>query len=395
MSKKGKDDGQVEFDFDATGERRQQNTLINDLRRDVERWRRGGQYPGVTPISRKLLQHWADPDRENRVLFCQREAAETAIFLTEVAGRKGTADWRQRLEPENEAHNSGLPRIALKMATGSGKTVVMAMLIAWQTLNKVQAPRDARFTNRFLIVTPGITIKDRLRVLLPEDTENYYDLRDLIPADLKGGLDHARIVITNYHAFQLKDAKEIRNVARNTRLLLKGDGTVDPFKESPQAMVTRVLRDLGSTGTDKQQIIVLNDEAHHCYQDRVVTSGEKLSAAEKDANAEARVWFKGLQAAAKSVGIKQIYDLSATPYYLSGSGYNEGYLFPWTVSDFSLMDAIESGIVKVPRTPVDDDAAHAEGSEHPGVLLGCGHRKPRRPSGKRRHDQALLIERLR
>lgn len=236
------------------------------------------------------------------------------------------------------------------MATGSGKTVVMAMLIAWQALNKVQAPRDARFTNRFLIVTPGITIKDRLRVLLPEDTENYYDLRDLIPADLKGFLDHARIVITNYHAFQLKDAKEIRNVARNTRLLLKGDRTGDPFKESPQAMVTQVLRDLGSTGTDKQQIMVLNDEAHHCYQDRVVTSGEKLSAEEKDANAEARVWFKGLQAVAKSVGIKQIYDLSATPYYLSGSGYNEGHLFPWTVSDFSLMDAIESGIVKVPRT---------------------------------------------
>jgi type III restriction enzyme len=244
------------------------------------------------------------------------------------------------------------------MATGSGKTIVMAMLIAWQTLNKTQAPRDARFTNRFLIVTPGITIRDRLRVLLPEDAENYYDLRDLIPADLKGGLEHARIVITNFHAFQLKDAKEIRNVARNTRLLLKGDRTEDPFKETQQAMASRVLRDLGATATDKQQIIVLNDEAHHCYQDRPVTSDNKLSAAERDANEEARVWFKGLQAVAKHVGVKQIYDLSATPYYLQGSGYNEGHIFPWTVSDFSLMDAIESGIVKVPRTPVDDDAEH-------------------------------------
>jgi len=353
----GKTD-QGELDFDATGERRERNTLINELRRAVETWRQDGQYAGVTPISRKLLQHWADPKRENRVLFCQREAAETAIFLTEVAGRKGVADWRRRLEPENEAHNDDLPRIALKMATGSGKTVVMAMIIAWQTLNKVQSPRDARFTNRFLVVTPGITIKDRLRVLLPEDTENYYDLRDLIPADLKGGLDHARIVITNYHAFLLKDAKEIRNVARNTRLLLKGDRVDDPFKESPQAMVTRVLRDLGGASKDGQQILVLNDEAHHCYQDRSVTSVTKLSADEKDANAEARVWFKGLQSIAKTPGIKQIYDLSATPFYLSGSGYNEGYIFPWTVSDFSLMDAIESGIVKVPRTPVDDDAAH-------------------------------------
>lgn len=135
---------QESFDFDATGERREKNSLINDVRRDVAKWRRGGDYAGVTPITRKLLQHWADPDRENRVIFAQREAAETAIFLTEVAGRThGYADWRKRLEPQNDLHNAGLPRAALKMATGSGKTVVMAMLIAWQTLNKVQSPRDA------------------------------------------------------------------------------------------------------------------------------------------------------------------------------------------------------------------------------------------------------------
>ncbi|WP_428835520.1 BPTD_3080 family restriction endonuclease, partial [Pseudonocardia benzenivorans] len=363
-SKKGKRaaDGSVqgEIDFDLTGERRERNSLINDIRRDVARWRRGGDYAGVTPISRKLLQHWADPHRENRVLFCQREAAETAIFLTEVAGRvHGYPDWRKRLEPENEAHNAGLPRMALKMATGSGKTVVMAMLIAWQTLNKVYSSRDARFTNRFLVVAPGITIKDRLRVLQPEDAQNYYDLRDLVPADLKGGLQHARIAITNYHAFLLRDAKEIKGLAKNTRLLLKGFNKEDAFKETPKAMVSRVLRDLGGSGADKQQIIVINDEAHHCYQDRPIpaTAG-KLTKEESSANEEARVWFKGLQAAAKHVGIKQVFDLSATPYYLSGSGYSEGHLFPWTVSDFSLMDAIESGIVKVPRTPVDDDADH-------------------------------------
>lgn len=266
---------QESFDFDATGERREKNSLINDVRRDVAKWRRGGEYAGVTPISRKLLQYWADPDRENRVIFAQREAAETAIFLTEVAGRThGYADWRKRLEPQNELHNAGLPRAALKMATGSGKTVVMAMLIAWQTLNKVQSPRDARFTNRFLIVAPGITIRDRLRVLLPQDTENYYDLRDLIPVDLRGGLEHARIVITNYHVFQLKDAKEIKGVAKNTRLLLRGDRKGDPFKETPQAMVSRVLRDLGA---DKQQVFVLNDEAHHCYMDRPLPAGEKAA----------------------------------------------------------------------------------------------------------------------
>jgi type III restriction enzyme len=320
----------------------------------VDKWRRDGQYAGVTPISRKLLQHWADPTRENRVIFAQREAAETAIFLTEVAGRHASyADWRKRLEPENEAHNSGLPRAALKMATGSGKTIVMAMLIAWQTLNKQYAPRDARFTNRFLIIAPGITIRDRLRVLLPEDSENYYDLRDLVPADLKGGLDSARIVITNYHSFLLKDAKEIKGVAKNTRLLLKGDRADDPFKETPKAMVSRVLRDLGA---DKQQIMVLNDEAHHCYLARPIQTGEKRAKEQNEENEQAGVWFSGLQAIAKHIGIKQVWDLSATPFYLSGSGYNEGYIFPWTVSDFSLMDAIEAGIVKVPRTPVDDNA---------------------------------------
>ena len=353
ITRKGKAQ-QEAFDFDVTGERRERNTLINDLRRDVARWRMSGDYPGVTAITRKLLQHWADRTRDNRVLFCQREAAETAIFLTEVAGRHGYTDWRKRLEPENAAHNAGMPRAALKMATGSGKTVVLAMIIAWQTLNKLYAPRDARFADRFLVVTPGITIRDRLRVLLPEDPGNYYDLRGIVPDDLKGGLSRARIVITNYHAFQLKDVKEIRGVAKNTRLLLKGDRTEDAFKETPQAMVSRVLRDLG---TDKQQIMVLNDEAHHCYQAKPLPAGEKASSDEAAANEEAGVWFRGLQTIARYAGIKQIFDLSATPFYLKGSGYNEGHIFPWTVSDFSLMDAIESGVVKVPRTPVDDDAA--------------------------------------
>jgi len=347
-------------DFDITGERREKNTLINDLRREVGRWREGG-YGRVTPTTRKLLLHWADDIREDRVLFCQREAAETAIFLAEVAGRHGYADWRQRLEPHNAEHNSGLPRVALKMATGSGKTVVMAMLIAWQTLNKAQSPRDARFANRFLIVTPGITIRDRLRVLFPNDPGNYYDMRGLIPPDLKGALVQAQIIITNYHSFLLKDAKEIRGVAANTRKILTAGKAKDPFRETPAAMVSRVLRDFAGTssGKTRQQIMVMNDEAHHCYQDKPIASEiGKLSKDEKDANEEARVWFRGVEAIAKHVGVKTVYDLSATPFYLAGSGYNEGYIFPWTVSDFGLMDAIESGVVKIPRTPVDDDSQH-------------------------------------
>lgn len=350
---------QQTLDFDITGERREENSLINDIRFEVDRWRARG-YPGVTPMTRKLLDHWSlsGDDRDEPVFFCQREAAETAIFLAEVAGRHGHADYRTRISPVNDSHNDGLPRVALKMATGTGKTVVMAMLIAWQTINKVAAPSDARFAKRFLVVTPGITIKDRLRVLEPTDSGNYYDERDLVPADLKAALLQAQVVITNYHAFLLRDVKEVEGVAANTKKILAYGKSGDPFKETEDQMVARVLRDLTGRGTG--EIVVLNDEAHHCYQDKPQADGDVGADDKKEAeqrNADARVWFKGLLAIRRKVGIKAIYDLSATPFYLGGSGYTEGYIFPWVVSDFSLIDAIESGIVKVPRVPVDDDAS--------------------------------------
>ena len=341
--------------FDVTGERREQNSLINDMRQRVELWRARG-YPHVTSISRKLMQYWADPTREERVLFCQREATETAIYLAEVAGRHGEPDFRTRIDSENELHNSGLPRIALKMATGTGKTVVVCMLIAWQVCNKAYNKRDARFTSRFLVISPGITIRDRLRVVFPHDDNNYYDLRGIVPNDLRKLLDDAAIIITNYHTFLPKLAKEFNGVSRNTRLILTGGEDAGRFHESDKDIVDRMMRDLSSRG--KGEVIVINDEAHHCYQDKPLDAGtgaSKLKKDEKDRNENARVWFRGVQAVAKRVGVKAIYDLSATPFYLYGSGYNEGFIFPWVVSDFSLMDAIESGIVKVPRIPVDDD----------------------------------------
>jgi type III restriction enzyme len=360
--KKGKSKGQASLDLDTSGERRQQNDLINEIRYQVGLWRQRG-YPGVTPISRKLLQHWADPTRENRVMFCQREAAETAIFLAEASGRNGVPDFRHRLDGENALHNAGLPRVALKMATGTGKTVVMAMLIAWQTINKVYSQRDARFTKRFLVVTPGITIRDRLRVIQPNDPDNYYRQRDLVPGDLWPALMQAQLVIANYHAFLPRTAKEVQGVSSTTRKLLRGNKKgPDPFIETGDQIVSRVLRAFGGRAagsTSKAgEIVVINDEAHHCYRNRPLDPEEidELDAEAKARNEDARRWFIGLQQVAKKVGIKTVYDLSATPYYLKGSGYNEGFIFPWVVSDFSLMDAIESGIVKVPRVPVDDDA---------------------------------------
>jgi type III restriction enzyme len=360
-SRKAKGGEQQALDFDLTGERRQQHTLINDIRREVERWR-AGNWNGVTPYTRKLLAHWAarPPARDDPVLFCQREAAETAIFLAEVAGRHGTADYRRRLEPDNRLHNDGLPRVGLKMATGTGKTVVMAMIIAWQTINKVMTPSDARFAKRFLVVTPGITIRDRLGVLHPERDDNYYRERDLVPTDLWDALLHAQIEIVNYHTFLPRDAKEIQGVAANTRKLLRGGNAqvADAFTETAEMVAARVLRAFGTT---RGEIVVFNDEAHHCYQDRLLEHpDDEADKEDEERNRDARVWFKGLLDLRRRTGIKAVYDMSATPYYLKGSGYNEGFIFPWVVSDFSLMDAIESGIVKIPRIPVDDDAAGKE-----------------------------------
>ena len=234
------------------------------------------------------------------------------------------------------------------MATGTGKTVLMAMLIAWQTLNKRASPRDSRFTDTFLVVTPGITIRDRLRVLLPNDPGNYYRERDVVPPELTAGLGSARVHIVNFHQFLRRKTGAASKLAESilrTRHL-----------ETPEQMVRRVCRDLGA----KRQIIVFNDEAHHCYRVRpsaqrvTLTPDERREA--KQRTEQARVWLAGLQAVQRKLGIKAVYDLSATPFFLRGSGYDEGTLFPWVVADFSLIDAIESGIVKVPRVPVSDDA---------------------------------------
>ncbi|MGD0248071.1 MAG: DEAD/DEAH box helicase family protein, partial [Candidatus Limnocylindrales bacterium] len=328
------------------------NELINRVREHVSAWR-GTHYRGVTPVTRDLLDYWIDPTREKPLFFCQIEALETAIFLAEIAGR--TLPWiENRLHEENQAKNPGLYRIAFKMATGSGKTVVMGMLIAWQALNKLANPQDKRFSDTFLIVTPGITIKDRLQVLRPNLAGNYYVERDLVTPDQLQALQAARIEITNFHTFLRRDTLDAASLTK--KVLAGPDGDLDRFKETPEQMVRRVCRTLGN----KRNIVVINDEAHHCYQSAPQSEEEALLAEEKaDAKAneeEARVWLNGLRAVAGKIGIRAIYDLSATPFFLRGSGFREGTLFPWVVSDFSLIDAIESGIVKIPRVPVSDDS---------------------------------------
>lgn len=371
QSRKGRKSEQLALDLPQ--ERKEPNSLIGDIRKVVGEWRRAG-YQHVTPTTHRLLDYWMSPEREHRLFFAQCEAVETAIYLTEVRDKLGQHWLTNELAQANAEHNAGLPRVALKMATGTGKTVVMAMLIAWQTLNKVANQQDARFSKRFLLVSPGVTIRDRLRVLKPAEEKNYYKDLDIVPADLWTALRQAQVEITNYHAFLPKVTKDGQGVSSFTKnlLLAKSAPGQDPFTETPAQIVNRVLKPFSNSGAGKGgQIIVINDEAHHCYQERAEPVGDgvtvdQLSGEDKKAAAEenehARVWFKGLQYIANKpgIGIKTIYDLSATPQFLKGSGWPEGYLFPWVVSDFSLMDAIEAGLVKIPRVPVDDNAPGEE-----------------------------------
>jgi type III restriction enzyme len=342
---------QLTFDTEWTEDRIEENKFINRVRQRVDNWRQG-KYAGVTPVTARLLSYWTNPQREKRLFFCQIEALETAIYITEAAKKFGDTWIENELRAANDSSNPGLPRVAIKMATGTGKTVTMAMLVAWQALNKLANSQDARFSDAFLFVAPGITIRDRLRVLRPNDPDSYYRQRDILPPEWREELRRATILITNFHSFRLR---ETGDAARLTKAIL-AQGQHSAFTETPDQMVRRVCRELGN----KKNIIVVNDEAHHCYRRKPEGEKETLNREDRDEviqrEEEARIWISGIEAIKRKIGVRAIYDLSATPFFLRGSGYSEGILFPWVVSDFSLIDAIESGIVKIPRVPVEDNA---------------------------------------
>jgi type III restriction enzyme len=238
--------------------------IINEIRSHLATWRMLPQSSwGVSPATARLLNHWRSHSFQGvRPFFCQIEAVETVIWLTEVAKpkRQYATIWEHILGA-NEQANPDLLRIAMKMTTGAGKTTVMAMLIAWQTVNAVRSHTSNAFSRGFLIIAPGITIKDRLRVLLPSDLENYYRTRELVPGDMLDDIGKAKIVITNYHAFQLREVLEVNKVGRS---LLQGRHEPIVTKETEGQMVRRVAEDLMGL----KNIVVINDEAHHCYREK-------------------------------------------------------------------------------------------------------------------------------
>jgi type III restriction enzyme len=360
--------------------------VINGVRNQVDKWR---QIPNpsdwrVTPETARLLQHWRHHEFSGiRPFFCQVEAAETAIWLTEVAPQVGKVGegFLEHLANANNDANPELMRLALKLATGAGKTTVMAMLIAWQTINAARHPQSKRFTRGFLVVAPGLTIKDRLRVLQPNDPDSYYASRELVPSDMLEDVNRAKIVITNYHAFMLRERIDL---SKGGRSLLQGRGEELNTLETEGQMLQRVMPDL----MGMKDVLVLNDEAHHCYREKAGADadddelkGDDKKEAEKNKEA-ARVWISGLEAVKRQLGVARVIDLSATPFFLSGSGYAEGTLFPWTMSDFSLMDAIECGIVKLPRVPVADNIPGTEMPMFRNLWEHIGKKMPKKGRGK-------------
>ncbi len=306
--------------------------LVNQIRPRVKAWREAG-YPGVTSVTKRLLEHWRDSEQyeTRRFFFCQLEAIETLIWLTEAPAS-------EKVGIDIPGDGGDFVRQCCKMATGSGKTIVMAMVIAWHILNKVTDPRDARFSKNVLVVAPGLTVKERLSVLIPSAEGNYYDAFRIVPPGLQDRLRQGRVIVRNWHA-----------LAWDTEEKLKKRRSVDKRgAKSDEAYTRDVLGEM----TSARNLLVINDEAHHAWR---VSPGAKGGLSKKERE-EATIWIGGLDRLHRSRGILLCYDFSATPFVPSGRASDAERLFDWIVSDFGLNDAIESGLVKTPRVVVRDDA---------------------------------------
>ena len=307
--------------------------LVNQIRPRVKAWREAG-YPGVTSITKRLLEYWTDPEEyeSRRFFFCQLEAAETLIWLTEAAEN-------EKVGLEIPSDGGEFQRLCAKMATGTGKTIVMAMVIAWKILNKVTYPQDTRFAQNVLVVAPGLTVRSRLAVLEPSHPENYYEAFRVVPASLLDQLRQGRVVVRNWHALNWETDEQI---GRKRSVDKRG-------AKSDEAYVRDVLGEMAAA----RNLLVINDEAHHAWR---VPAESKVKGVAKADIEEATKWVGGLDRLHRARVILTCYDFSATPFAPSGKKSSEEALFDWIVSDFGLNDAIESGLVKTPRVVVRDNA---------------------------------------
>ncbi len=321
------------FDARNNTKRTEVLALVNTIRARVDAWREAG-WPGVTIVTRKLLEHWHD--REARQLpfyFCQLEAIETLIWWVE-----GAEAFKQGIAIPGDG--GAWERLCNKMATGAGKTAVMAMIITWQVLNALTYPkRNKDFSRAVFIVAPGLTVRERLQVLLPSEG-SYYDEFNLCPSEaLRQKLNQAEVRIENWHTLMPLKAVD-RSVVKKGR-------------ESDEAYTRRVLGKLAA----HKDIIVINDEAHHAYRKPPEVKISRKQAEEQGIDLDkATRWIEGLDRIHKTRRIQRCFDLSATPFAPTGKKSTDTALFDWIISDFGLNDAIEAGLVKTPRVVVRDDA---------------------------------------
>lgn len=307
--------------------------LVNKIRPRVKSWREAG-YPGVTSITKRLLDHWRNPEEfeTRRFFFCQLEAVETLIWLSEALDA-------EKVGIDIPSDGGEFKRLCAKMATGSGKTIVMAMVIAWHILNKVTYPQDTRFAKNVLVIAPGLTVRSRLAVLDPPYPDNYYTAFRIVPSTLLDKLRQGKVLIRNWHSLNWDSEERIKKKRSVDKRGAKSD----------EAYVRDVLGDMASS----KNILVINDEAHHAWR---VPAESKVKGVSKEDIEEATKWVGGLDRINKARGVLSCYDFSATPFAPSGKKSSEEALFSWIVSDFGLNDAIEAGLVKTPRVVIRDDA---------------------------------------
>lgn len=387
------DQGSV-FDInDFAGEYR--NHLVNLVREQVKAWRNSGYESVTSRVTLDLLRFWfdnADRPPHKQLFFAQREAVETAIWLNEVAHKSNAGTHvLQQLRLANETVEdaaSVFPRICFKMATGTGKTVVMACLLLYHFFNRSEYRNDPRYADYFLLVAPGVTIRDRLSVLRVDtlaerdiDASDYYRQRQLVPpayAGLLPGLN-SRLVITNFHAF------EPRQIGGNKRSPM--DGKMGPDGKKMQALegAAEVMRRVLPGFKPGRRLLVVNDEAHHCYLPRARGRDTEEEASETE-NERAAVWFSGVREMARRWQLAAVYDLSATPYFLAGSGWTPYSFFPWMVSDFGLIEAIEAGLVKIPFLPVEDNAQTLDEPTLRNLYEACKDDLPRKGQRTERRE---------
>lgn len=320
------------FDTRNNTRRTEPLELVNRIRERVDAWR-AAQWPGVTTVTRSLLEHWYDASaRQHQFYFCQLEAIETFIWWVEAP-----AEHKQGIYVHGDG--GAWERLCAKMATGAGKTTVMAMIITWQVLNAITYPkRNKAFSRAVFVVAPGITVKERLQVLYPGNPANVYDEFRLCPSEAaRQKLNQAELLVENWHTLM-----PLRETERSV------------VKKGPESDVAFVRRVLDKLSTSKD-IVVLNDEAHHAYRVPADFKLTKKQAEEQGVDLdEATRWIEGLDRIHGQLRIQRCFDLSATPFAPTGKTNTEQGLFDWIVSDFGLNDAIEAGLVKTPRVVVRD-----------------------------------------